>query len=50
VSAADIEMPACTIYVLFISAESAEEKEKNKKHCCLLVFGCLQPIQYLVLS
>jgi hypothetical protein len=35
----DFETPACKLYLLFISAKSAKDKEqKRKKHCCLLVF------------
>jgi hypothetical protein len=35
-------MPVCKLYLLFISAESANEKEKKS---ILLAFQCLQPIQ-----
>jgi hypothetical protein len=34
-------------FLLFISADAAQEKEKKRrKYCCLLVFQSLQPIQY----
>jgi hypothetical protein len=39
-------MPVCKIYLLFISADAAQEKEKERrKRYCPLVFQSLQPIQ-----
>ncbi len=43
----DFETPVCKLYLLFISADAAQEKEKKRrKCCCLLVFQSLQSIQY----
>jgi hypothetical protein len=47
----DFERPVCKIYLLFISADAAQEKErKRRKCCCPLVFQSLQPIQYCVVA
>jgi hypothetical protein len=43
---ADFETPACKSF-LFISADTANQKEKEKKCCCLMLFQSLQPIQYV---
>jgi hypothetical protein len=42
-----LRTPVCKLYLLFISADAAKEKEKKvRKCCCQLVFQSLQPIQY----
>jgi hypothetical protein len=43
--AVDFETPVCKLYLLFLSANAAQEKEKKRKNCCCpLVF---QPMQYM---
>jgi hypothetical protein len=35
----DFEMPVCKLYLLFISADAAQEIEKKQRKCCCpLVF------------
>jgi hypothetical protein len=39
---ADFEMPVCKLYLLFISADAAKEKEKKRKqYFCPLMFQSL---------
>jgi hypothetical protein len=41
----DFETPMDKLYIMFISANAAKEKEKKRsKCCCSLVFQSLQPI------
>jgi hypothetical protein len=41
----------CKIYLLFISADAAQEKERKKRMCCCpLMFQSLQPIQYMLVD
>jgi hypothetical protein len=43
----DFETSVCKLYLLFISADAAQEKEKKRrKWCCPLVFQSLQSMQY----
>jgi hypothetical protein len=44
----DFKGPVCKLYLLIISADAAQEKEKKRRKCsCLLVFQSLQPVQYI---
>jgi hypothetical protein len=41
----DFETLVCKLYLLFISADAAQEK-KRRNCCCPMAFQSLQPIQY----